>query len=496
MEERELKELYLQEFPPEMTWNEASDKLDTMVDWPDFQELCRMYCDTLVTVLTGNYIKYDFDVTKMEICQIFFHNVERLDKNQFFYWAFYYFLKKDYSKCKTIIQDLFARWENDGCILTEEVFVLYFALPYKNAFDGFWTFVGDELKQVKAEEGMDEFCRLVGQYYASDNREQALECLQSFMQKYPEYKLPIEWSGYTYYTMSMWNNAIACFERIDEPLFFWKDEIDWMLAWSFGKVKDYVAEERYYRKCQETNPEREYLLNNLGYSLYKQKKYSESKNIFEECLRKNIDMPYAANNYVRALMAMGRNGDAKRFVKDGKYRVSKALKDKVLKLDDSDVSLKEDTSVVTETGEERDTAQSAVAAGVRHQQFSNEKLLEDELTARIESGVPVFGLNLKIYRRHGEYGRQYIIPVGRLDLFCEDSEGNLYVIELKKDSGYDDVYQQLADYLTWFEQSDKFKGKKVYGIICLNHSSEELVEKVHADERMKLYEYQISYVQK
>lgn len=179
-----------------------------------------------------------------------------------------------------------------------------------------------------------------------------------------------------------------------------------------------------------------------------------------------------------------------------KYRVSKALKDKVLKLDDSDAFLEKDISVVTETEEEKGTAQSAVAAGVRHQQFSNEKLLEDELTARIESGVPVFGLNLKIYRRHGEYGRQYIIPVGRLDLFCEDSEGNLYVIELKKDSGYDDVYQQLADYLTWFEQSDKFKGKKVYGIICLNHSSEELLEKVHADERMKLYEYQISYVQK
>ena len=34
---------------------------------------------------------------------------------------------------------------------------------------------------------------------------------------------------------------------------------------------------------------------------------------------------------------------------------------------------------------------------------------------------------------------------------------------------------------------------KVYGIICLNSPSKELIEKVHADSRMKLFEYQISY---
>ena len=84
----------------------------------------------------------------------------------------------------------------------------------------------------------------------------------------------------------------------------------------------------------------------------------------------------------------------------------------------------------------------------------------------------------------------------RLDFLCEDESGNLYVIELKKDSGYDDVYKQLSDYLEWFETSKKFKDKKVYGIICLNNPSGELIAKVHADKRMKLYEYQISYVQR
>lgn len=496
MTEKELQELYSQEFPAEMTWNEASDKLNMMQDHPHFQELCRMFCDTLVTVLTGNYVKYDFDITKMEICHLFFYNVEKLEKNNFFYWALYYFFKKDYSKCKENIHGLFVEWKNSGCVLSERDIVFYFVLPFKNAFDAFWAIIDDELMWIQAEEGVRELCKLADKYYSCNRSDQVLEYLQNFIQKYPEYELPIEWLGHTYYAMSMWNNAIACFERIDEPLFFWVDEIYWMLAWSYGKVKDYTAEEKCYRICQQANSEREYLLNNLGYSLYKQKKYSEAKSIFEECLSKKIDLPYAANNYVRVLIAMGRNGEAKRFIGEGKYRVSKSLKDKVLKLDNSNARLKKDILLTVETEEENSTGQSLLAAGIRHQQFSNEKLLEDELTARIESGVPVFDLNLKIYRRHGEYGRQYIIPVGRLDLLCEDSAGDIYVIELKKDSGYDNVYKQLADYLSWFEQSDKFRGKKVYGIICLNNPSKELIEKVHADKRMKLYEYQISYVQR
>ena len=70
---------------------------------------------------------------------------------------------------------------------------------------------------------------------------------------------------------------------------------------------------------------------------------------------------------------------------------------------------------------------------------------------------------------------------------------NNYIIELKKDRGYDDAYKQTAQYLDWFETSEKFKNKNVYGIICLNNPTKDLIKKVHADKRMKLFEYQISY---
>ena len=36
------------------------------------------------------------------------------------------------------------------------------------------------------------------------------------------------------------------------------------------------------------------------------------------------------------------------------------------------------------------------------------------------------------------------------DITVEDAEGNLYIIELKKDSGYDNAYKQTVEYIEWF----------------------------------------------
>ena len=83
----------------------------------------------------------------------------------------------------------------------------------------------------------------------------------------------------------------------------------------------------------------------------------------------------------------------------------------------------------------------------------------------------------------------------QIQLLCEDEKGDLYIIELKKDSGYDDVYKQTSEYLDWFEKAPISKGKRVYGIICLNAPTEQLVNKVRKDERIRLFEYQISYTE-
>ena len=490
-------ELFIKEFPDNMPIMEVINKFESMEESIIKQKIRLRYCDFLITLFSKNYIEYDLssDLINHPYIISLCKNIKQLDKKSYFYWSFYYFLKQDYQKCKENIHLLLNSNNYSEQPFGEADLSDLFLIPFKNAFDGFWEFVADELRHIETELGIPELCKVVGKYYNASTNNEILDLLQKYIQVYPNFNIPNELLGYTYYSMAMWNNSVAYLERLKTPYFFYLDEIYWMQAYSYGKIKNYTDEEKYYRKCYEIYPSREFLLNNLGYCLFRRKKYSEAKMIFEECISKNIDFPYSVNNYVRLLIATGRYVDAKKFVKESTFRISKSLKEKVSKLPYTNARLKKDTSLMVDVQEKESGESVAVNIGVKRQQFSNEKILEDELTAKIEAEIPVFGQKLKIYKRHGEYGRQYIIPIGRLDLLCEDSEGNLYIIELKKDSGYDDAYKQTAAYLDWFEANNFANGKKVYGIICLNSPTKELIEKVHNDKRMKLFEYQISYIE-
>lgn len=563
-----IEVLYSQEFPDTMSFDAISAKLDSMGSHPAIAQLRQKFCYQLAFVLTDGFTQYEQISLEMEedsLLKSFYENIKKLDAvstDSFFFKAFYFYLQKEYNKCKGNIHKLcHVQWKQD--ILKEDQVLDYLLVPFQNAPDEIWNFIMDEVNSMHCEEGIPEFCKALSLYYRSRDNDVIIEGLLAFMRKFPDYRAPNELLGYTYYNMSMWNNAIACFERVQQEYYFFLEDIYWMLAWSNGKIKNYADEEKYYRMSYQLAPDIPFTLNNLAYSLYKQKKYLEAKELFRQCLDAKKDLPYAANNYVRVLIALGRNADAKKFVNSKKFKIAKAIQERVKRLDNHNVRLnKKDLSVKSDTiiESDSDTAdlfgitssedeikrcqqytnnrlsengakcqqplkkrqleskikhqrfsnerslegeikhsqplnERQLEATAKHLQFSKEKLLEEELTARIESGMPVFGKHLKVYKRKGEYGRQYNIPVGRLDLLCEDANGNLYVVELKKDSGYDDVYEQITQYLAWFEQSEKFKGKKVYGIICLNHPAQELLSKVHADKRIRIFEYQISYTE-
>lgn len=563
-----IEALYSQEFPDTMSFDAISAKLDSMGSHPAIAQLRPKFCYQVAFVLTDGFTQYEQISLEMEegsLLKLFYENIKKLDAvstDSFFFEAFWSYLQKEYNKCKDNIHKLcHVQWKQD--ILKEDQVLDYLLVPFQNASDEIWNFIMDEVNSMQCEEGIPEFCKALSLYYRSRDNDVIIEGLLAFMRKFPNYRAPNELLGYTYYNMAMWNNAIACFERVQQEYYFFHEDIYWMLAWSNGKIKNYADEEKYYRMSYQLAPDIPFTLNNLGYSLYKQKKYLEAKELFGQCLDANKDLPYAANNYVRVLIALGRNADAKKFVNSKKFKIAKAIQERVKRLDDHNVRLnKKDLSVKSDTiiESDSDTAdlfeitssedeikccqqyinnrlsengakcqqplkkrqlesktkhqrfsnerslegeikhsqplnERQLEATAKHLQFSKEKLLEEELTARIESGMQVFGKHLKVYKRKGEYGRQYNIPVGRLDLLCEDANGNLYVVELKKDSGYDDVYEQITQYLAWFEQSEKFKGKKVYGIICLNHPTQELLSKVHADKRIRIFEYQISYTE-
>lgn len=341
--------------------------------------------------------------------------------------------------------------------------------------------------------GVLEFIEAIQLYYQSEEMESVLAKLTKVLQEDFNNCIAKELMACIYYDNKMWGNALAYFEQVEESDqlgVYFNDSLDFYMAWSYGKIKDTENEIKYYLKCLQINPNYQFARNNLGYAYLKTKQYGKALDTFQQCIENNLDLKYSYNNLARTLIAMGKINEAEKCISNSPTKIYKDVLERLNKAKEKQLVVPVD--IISEDKESAIEA-SPVTIGIKKQQFSSEKILEDELTLRIESGIPVFGKKLKIYRRKGEYGRQYIIPIGRLDILAEDEEGNLYVIELKKDSGYDDVYKQTVNYLEWFEKNKDLNGKRVYGIICLNNPTKKTINAVRRDTRIKLYEYQISY---
>lgn len=419
------------------------------------------------------------------------HSCELLD-------AYYAIIDLVSGKKENVLQYLSAYLDEkikslktESGIFTAEDFTYILVVPLKEGFPGMWSAIGRMLDRDDVEAGIPEMCAALDHLYYDSKNESIIESLTQVLQCNPKILLAKELLGYTYYNMQMLGNALSYFEQFEDgkptSRIFLEGTVYFWMAWCYGKKKDCLKEEEYYRKSLEALPVGENTLNNLGYSLYKQRKFKEAQSVFEDCLRQNRDVRYAANNLVRTLLAQGKNGEAQRVIQEHERFVSKDLKKRAEK-PVGKVKIAVPEPAVTDV-----EAETIVDIGVKKQQFSSEKLLEDELVQRMEIGIPVFGMPLRIYQKRGVYGRQFVLRNGRLDILGIDTAGDLYVIELKKDSGYDDAYAQTREYIDWIEEDVAVKGQRVFGIICLNDPTKDLIEKVKADDQMRLFEYSISY---
>lgn len=507
LSQEELEKVYQENFPVGISLEAAAERLAAMdADYVD--DIREMFCNNLLYSITQNYTKYaDLDFSRDNGIRLFCNNVALLSKENNYFRAVAAFFEGRNNDCLDLLRrsldTSFARKGQRNVdpsrIVDEYTLVDWFFEPFKEAFPGFWRCLGDLLENYIHTEGIPELCFAIDGFYGCKTDEDALELLLDYLRKLPTSILLKELTGLTYYSLRMWNNAIAYFEAVKETHLFCSDAmLHFCLGVAFGRTKNLKAEEKQYRLALESEPDYPPTLRNLGYCLYRQKKLLAAKEVLEHCLAVSEEDSLAAEYYLKVLVSLKRNKDAKQFLKKG-YKVSGSIRKRVEGLDYSNARLrKKDIEEITiDDADEQDliASSSAIDLGPKRQQFSSERLLEEELTARIEAGIEVFGLQLKIYRREGKYGRQFIIPIGRLDLLCEDEEGNLYIIELKKDSGYDDAYQQTVDYLNWFENHFTDSKKNIYGIICLNSPSQELIKKVRGDKRIRLFEYRITYTE-
>ena len=462
-----------------------------------FREL--MMYEALANWTIGFY-KYDFRLPLLddETKNFLRRQIAKLPKD-YDLAAFLAMVNRNRSKCLEYLKKALLPLDPDVPPLTENEFNTIVLTHFKNAFPGFYRSVKQFFNDIPAEQVILNLCDVLDDFYATDNPEEMVECLLPFIRNYPESVIGNVLLGYSYYIQKRYGNAIACFEKAElnnSWCMFWDTDLLYFEGVSYYALREFESAIGCYEQALALEPGMPSTLNNLGYTYYRIRKYDRALEIFRQCMDEKRDVKYAVNNYARTLLAMKRIKDAAAFVKTAPLKVSPDIVRRIEKasergIDSSeeshDACADDDTSLAGDESEEQKKIRPR-----NGEQFSNEKLLEDELEARINSGVPVFGRQLKMYRRPGEYGRQYIIPIGRLDLLAEDADGNLYIIELKKDAGYDDPYRQISDYLDWFEQNGKVK-KNIYGIICLNAPNAKLLQAVHSDKRVRLFNYSIVY---
>lgn len=467
-------------------------------------KLQSQYCDLLLDSLTMGYLRYSelikYNVTS-DPCFVEYRNaVKQLPEHdpikQIYFSVIDLLTGESGAINERLAQYVPAKVQcylDQGEIMLCGDFIYCLVLPLKEGIPGMWSYLGQLLNRPGVGKGISEMCQALESVYYSAKNEDIADALLRVLQINDDIYLAKELLGYTYYNMQMWNNALSYLEQYedvkDSTGIFYMDNIYFWMAWCYGKKRNYQLEEAYYRKTLDIFPEAENAMNNLGYSLFKQKKYHDAEEVFRKCLSQKRDIRYAANNLVRTYLALGQADKAKQFVQKGGYKVSKQL---IARIERPQTTKKYDVDIDSQDS----TANApAINIGIKKHQFTSEKLLEDELVQRMEYGIPVFGLPLKVYQQRGVYGRQFILRTGRLDILATGDDNNLYVIELKKDSGYDDAYAQTKTYVEWVEADIAKPGQHVYGIICLNSPTDELQKKVKQDPQMRLFEYSISYTE-
>lgn len=395
------------------------------------------------------------------------------------------FFNKEYSACKKHLKAFIDTTDDINEVFISENFQIF-----KNAFDGFWDYAKKLISSKNPPDGIIEMMSSIEAFYSSDNCVESEEICLNALQKNPDSFLLKAFLAEIYYNQKKWRLAASYFESLGEcnptlPL----DLQAFMMAWCYDKNKDYQQAIESYKSCIKLNPNYPYAKNNLAYIYYKTKEYQKSLKLYKECVDSKLDLDFTCNGYAYTLISAGKIEEAEKFISISPAKIRSYVRKKLETVKNKGfIAEQQEENLIIAPGRQRYTPKD------KSEQFSSEKLLEDELENRLINGSSIFGVPLKIYKRKGEYGRQLVIPVGRLDLLAEDDNGNLYIIELKKDSGYDDAFEQIQIYIDWFRKSKYCKkNTKIFGIICLNNPPKKLIDKVRDNKDIRLFEYSISY---
>jgi tetratricopeptide (TPR) repeat protein len=293
-----------------------------------------------------------------------------------------------------------------------------------------------------------------------------------------------------------WRNAIVyynkCVDLGDNGA-----DLCFSLAVCYGKIKDYDNEIAAYKKCLESDPEYQFAMNNLGYAYHKTKDYENALSCYQKLIKSGRDGAYPYNNTFKTLKSLKRFDEAIAFFEENKEKLSKSFQADVDRLRATKAPTAQQQPLLDDVEDETEsvveqpsTARALMATG---KSFLSESRLEDEIETQINRGIPFVNLSLKMYEDSNGHGKQYPIHgIGRIDLLTVNTESNdLYVIELKRGKGDDEIVGQVSRYMGWVRENLAKDGQNVYGIICTAQASDKLKYAVAANPNIKLYNYGI-----
>ena len=130
---------------------------------------------------------------------------------------------------------------------------------------------------------------------------------------------------------------------------------------------------------------------------------------------------------------------------------------------------------------------TVVEKSAAHETGMTEGISEENLERLIVENLNQVESGLRLIKR------QYTVPVGRIDLLCEDRKGRLVVIEIKRhDAKTEELIGQIARYMGYVDKHLAKRGQNVRGIVVVGRPDQRLAYAAQAIPNLEIKKFQVT----
>lgn len=249
----------------------------------------------------------------------------------YFMCIMYFAASKKRMELRRTITDMLQK-SNPPCVIGEWQWVLWIWFCMIHSGLNYYSDVKKAFVECNLPEEYLLCCDMLQSFHSNAQTDRVIRLATSLSQMAPKCEMAWEVLGGMQYETESYEDAVETYEhllhefpdrRIDNASLFWR------LAWGYGKIKDHISSEKYYREYIKIDSSYGWAYNNLGDSLFRQKKYDEAERMFRRSIGLlSSKMPY--ENIVRVLRASGKLSEMREFVQNNQNHLSRKTIENVL----------------------------------------------------------------------------------------------------------------------------------------------------------------------